>query len=138
MLRTAKADTLCAQFSCLCSVSWSICIGADSQSSIFVSPCHDAAELACDGSIYRRNNAVIDLTGRTVDRQPVALMVLFSGQNELLVCLVHDNLGTAGYTAGTHTAGNYSCVAGHTAADCQDTLRSLHSFDIFRRCLKTY
>ena len=138
MLCTAKSDSLCAQLSCLCSVSWSICICTHFQSSVFVSPCHNTAKLACDGSVYGRDNAVIDLAGGAVDGQPVTLMVLFSGQNKLLICFIHNNLGTAGYAAGAHAAGNYGSVAGHTAADGQDALGSLHSLDIFRGSFQTY
>ena len=64
-------------------------------------------------------------------------MVLFSCKDKFLVCLVHGNLGAAGYTAGTHAAGNNSCMACHTAADSQDTLGSLHALDILRRSLQT-
>ena len=64
-------------------------------------------------------------------------MVFFSSQNELLVRFVHNDIGAAGYTAGTHTTCNYCCMAGHTTADSQDTLSSLHTFNIFRRGLQT-
>ena len=59
-------------------------------------------------------------------------MELLACQSKLLVGLIHGDLGTAGYTAGSHTAGNHSRMAGHTAADSQDTLSSLHTLDIFR------
>ena len=47
------------------------------------------------------------------------------------------DIRAAGYTAGTHTAGNNGCVRSHTAAYCKDTLSSLHTLDIFRRGLQT-
>ena len=45
---------------------------------------------------------------------------------------VHDNSGAAGYTAGSHAACNNSSVRGHAAANSQNTLCSLHAFNIFR------
>ena len=44
MLCTAKTDTLCAQLSCLLSVSRSICVCSDLELSVLVSPAHDSAE----------------------------------------------------------------------------------------------
>ena len=137
VLGTAKADSLSTQLSGLLGVSRSICVGSYFQSSVLVSPAHDPAELACDGSVYRRNNTIINITRGAVQRQPVALMVLLACQDKLLVLLVHSNVRTAGYTAGTHAAGNNGRMACHTAADSQDTLGRLHTLDIFRRSLKT-
>ena len=53
-----------------------------------------------------------------------------AGKRELLVLFVHLDVAAAGNAAGTHSACNNGRVGGHTAADGQDTLRSLHT----RRC----
>ena len=136
MLGTAKADTFSAQLSGFLRISRSICVGSYFQSSIFVSPCHDTTKLTSDGSIHRRDNTVIDLTSRAVNGQWITLMELFACQSELLVGLIHSNLGTAGYTTGTHTTGNHSSVTGHTTANRQDALSRLHTFNILRRGLQ--
>ena len=60
-----------------------------------------------------------------------------SAKGEFLLLFVDLDLAAAGYTAGTHTTGNYCCVGGHTTAYSQDTLRSVHTLDVLRRCLQT-
>ena len=65
-------------------------------------------------------------------------MVLFAGQCEFLIFLIHVDITTTGYTACTHTTCNYGSVACHTTTNSQDTLRCFHTSDIFRRSLKTY
>ncbi len=60
-----------------------------------------------------------------------------AGENKLLVCFVHSDIGASRNTACTHTAGNNGCVRGHTAANGEYTLRSLHTGDILGRGLKT-
>ena len=66
MLCTAKADALSAELSCLLSVSRSICIGTNLEGSVLIGPAHYSAEGACYGSVNSRDNALIDVTGRTV------------------------------------------------------------------------
>ena len=41
-----------------------------------------------------------------------------SAECEFFLLLVDLDLAASGYTAGTHTTGNNSCVGCHTAADC--------------------
>ena len=137
MLGTAQTDTFCTQFASLLCVSRSISVGTNLQSSVLVCPAHNAAECAGDGSVNSRDNAVIDVTGRTVDRNVVALVEGLSSQFELLVFFVHLDVTAAGYTAGTHTTSNNGSVRSHTAADSQDTLRCLHAGDVFRRGFQT-
>ena len=137
MLCTAKADALCAELNSLGCVARGVCVGANLKGSVFVGPAHDSAELACDGSVNSRDDAVIDVTGGAVDGDEIALMEGLAGEGELLVLLVHDYLGAAGDAAGTHAACNNCCMAGHTAADSQDTLRGLHAGDVLGRGLKT-
>ena len=60
-----------------------------------------------------------------------------SAKLEYFCFLVDLDLAASGYTAGTHTTCNDCCVGGHTAADSQDTLSCVHTFDVLRRCLKT-
>ena len=137
MLGTAKADSLCAQLTSFLSVSRSVCIGTNFQSSVFVCPSHNSFELTSDGSVNRINDTVIDFTGGTVDGQPVSLVEFFSSQSKFLVCLIHSDLRATRYTAGTHTTGNYGCMGSHTTAYSQNTLGSFHTFDVFWRGLKT-
>ena len=137
VLGTAKTDTLSAQLSCLLCISRCISVGANLQYSVLVSPSHDSAELTSDGSVNGGDDAVVDVTGGAVDGDVVALSEGLASQLELLVLLVHLDVAAAGYTAGTHTTCNNGCVGGHTAANGQDALGSLHTGDILRRGLQT-
>ncbi len=137
MLCTAKSDTLCTEFTCFLCISRCVCIGTYFHSTIFVSPIHDAAKLTSNGSIYCWDNAIINISGRAVDGDGISLFELFAIQSKFLVCLVHVDVTTAGYTACTHTTCNNGCMACHTTTDGQDTLGSFHTSDIFWRCLKT-
>ena len=59
-----------------------------------------------------------------------------ASQSELLVLLIHSDIATTGYTAGTHTTSNYCCVRGHTTTNGQDTLGGLHALDVLGRGLQ--
>ena len=132
MLGTAKSDTFCAQFSCFLCICWCICIGSYFQSSILISPSHNTAKFAGDRSIYSLDHAIVNISGGTINGDPVSFMVFFSGQCELLVCFIHMDVTASGYTAGSHSTSYYCCMAGHTSTNGQDTLGCLHTFDIFR------
>ncbi len=136
MLCTAQSDTFSSQLTGFLRVCRCIRIGTYLHGSVLVSPCHDPSELSRDGRVYSRDDAIVDISGRTVDGDRVSFMVLFSCQCELLVLLVHRDIAAAGYTASAHPA-RYNCrMACHTAANGQDSLCSLHTFDILRRSLQ--
>ena len=137
MLGTAQTDTFSAQLTSLLSVCRSISVSTNLQSSVLVCPAHDTAECTSDRCVNGRDDAVVDVTGRTVDRDVVALVEGLASQLELLVLFVHLDVAAAGYTAGTHTTCNNGSVRSHTATNSQDTLRCLHTGDIFRRGLQT-
>src|SRR5699024_8341035 len=105
--------------------------------SVFVSPCHDTSALTGNRSVYCRDDTVVDVTCGTVKRDRISFVELFAVKSELLVLFVHDDVAASGYTASTHTTGNYGCVRCHTTTNCQDTLCALHTFDILWGCLKT-
>jgi len=137
MLCTAKTDTFCTKLNCFLSVSRCICICTNFHSSVFVSPSHDTAELTSDCSVYSRNDSVVDVTCCTIDGDEVSFVEFFSSQCEFLVFFIHSDITASGYTALTHTTGNYCSVRSHTTTNCQDTLSRFHTCDIFWRCLKT-
>ena len=138
MLGTAKADSLCSQLTCFLCVSRCIRICTNLHGTELVCPSHDAAKLTGDSSIYGGDNAVIDITGRSINGDWIPFVVLFASQCKFLILFVHVDVTTAGYTACTHTTGNYGCMGCHTAADGKNTLGSFHTGDILRRCLQTY
>ena len=63
VLCAAKADTLGAQLTGFLSVCGCVGVGANLEGSELVSPCHDAAELACDLRVNGRDYTVVDITG---------------------------------------------------------------------------
>ena len=137
MLCTAKSDTFSTKFAGFLSISWCISICTNFHSSVLVSPSHDSSEFTCDCSVYSRDDTVIDVTCRTIQRDCISFMVFFSSQCKSLVFFVHCDIATTGYTASSHTTGNYCCMGCHTTTNCQDTLSRCHTGDIFRRCLQT-
>ena len=122
VLGAAKADAFCAKLAGLLSVSRSICIGANLEGSVFISPGHDPAEFACDGSVNGGDDALVDVTGGAVDGDVVALNKGLACKDKLLILFIHSYIGAAGNAAGAHAAGNNGCVRGHTAANGQDAL----------------
>ena len=136
VLGAAQADAFRAQRARLLGVAGGIRVGADAQTAVLVGPLHHAAEFAADGSVHGGDLAVVDAAGGAVDAQPVALDEGLAGEDELLVLLIHGDLGAAGDAAGAHAAGDDRRVRGHAAADGQDALRGLHALDIFGRGLQ--
>ena len=137
MLGAAEADALSAELHGLLGVVRVIGVRADAQTAILVGPSHDAAELAADGGVDRGDDAVVDVTGGTIDGDEIALVIGLAGELELLVLLVHVDLAAAGDAALAHAARDDSRVGGHTAADGQNALGGLHALDILRRGLET-
>ena len=78
MLCTAKSDTFCTKLTSFLSVSRCISICTNLHSSVLVSPSHDSSELTCDRSIYCRDDSVINSSCRSVKRNAVSLVELFS------------------------------------------------------------
>ena len=132
MLCTAKTDTLSAELCGFLSISRSIRIGANAELAILISPSHNSAEFACDGSVNGRDYAVVNVTGRAVKREIVSLVIGLARKGELLVFFIHIDSGAAGNAAGTHTARNNGSVRGHTAANGEYTLSRFHTFNVFR------
>ena len=137
MLCTAKTNTLSTKLTSFLSICRCISVCTNLQCSELVSPLHNAAKLTSDLSIYSRNQACIDVTCCTIDRDFRSLCECLSSQCELLVLLIHVDIATTGYAACTHTTSNYGCMRCHTTTNCQDTLGCLHTCNIFWRSLKT-
>src|SRR5699024_3621604 len=122
MFGTAKTDTLSTKSKSLCSILWSICIGANLQLSCFISPAHQTAKVAGNGSSNGWNCFCVNLTGGAIQGDVIAAADLLAAQLEVTIFIVHYDVAAAGYTAGTHTTSNNCCVRGHTAANGQDAL----------------
>src|SRR5699024_1393059 len=106
---------LCSQFSGFSRVMRRIRVCPNLESAVLVRPSHNPSELAFDGGIHGGNYAVINTAGGTVQGNPVSLVVFLSCQGKSLVGLIHGNIAAAGYTAGAHSTGHHSRMAGHAA-----------------------
>ena len=132
MLCTAKSDTFCTKLTCFLSIRRCISVCTNLQCSVFVSPSHDSSELAGDCSFNCRDCSIINATCRTIKGDYITFMILFSCKCKFLIFFIHNDIAASGYTASTHTTGNYCCMGCHTTTNSQDTLRSFHTCDIFR------
>ena len=139
MLGTAEADALRAERRSLLRILRGIRVGADAERLIFVGKLHDAAEVTAVGiSGNGRDQAIVDIAGRAVEGEHVALFINFAFEGELLVLLVHLDIAAAGNAAGAHAARDDRRVGGLSAADGQDALRELHAFDVFGGGFQSY
>ena len=132
MLRTAEADALCAECGSLFCVLGGIRVGSDVERLVFIRHLHDAAEVTAVGICGNgRDQAIVNVTGGTVEGEDVAFLIQLALEGELFVFLVHLDVAAAGDAARTHAARNDRRVRGLTAAHRKDTLRELHALDIF-------
>ena len=93
MLCTAKTDTFSTEFTSLLSVSRCISVCSYLKNSVLISPSHDSAEFTCDSSINCWDDAVVDVTCRTIDRNVITFVECLSGECELLVFFIHYDVG---------------------------------------------
>ena len=77
MLCTAKSDTFCSKFAGFLSVSRCICVCTNFHCSVFISPSHDSSEFSSDCSINCRDDSVIDISCRSVQRNCISFVVFF-------------------------------------------------------------
>lgn len=131
MLRAAETDTLSAEFSSLCGVARGVGVGTDETLGELVSKFHDCSEVAAEFGFSCRNLTVVNITERSVERNPVAFLICLATHLYGLRLVVYADLACAGHAALTHAAGNHSSVAGHTAAHCEDTLSHSHTAEVF-------
>ena len=137
MLGTAQSDALGAEGGSLLCIVRGVGICADLQTAEFISPGHQAVEIAGDACCSSLDLFAVDIAGGTVDGDPVAFLIGLAGQFKGLGFLVHLDGAAAGDTAGAHAAGDNSRVRGHAAADGQNTLRVVHALDILGGSFQT-
>ena len=132
MLRTAQADAFRAQLQCIGSILRGIGIGSYLQHTERIRPVHNTSEVAADGSIFRCDIAVVNLTGRTVKRNIISFMISLAAKAEYFSFFIHCNITAAGYTCGAHASCHNSRMGSHSSAYGKDTFGSMHSFNILR------
>ncbi|SRR5690554_710478 len=135
VLSTGQTNTLSAKVQSGLGVLGCVCVGSDSQCSILIGPGHERSEVAAHLSFNHRYLTDDYFTGCTVQRNPVPFFQDGTAECESLICFTDLSSGTAGYTALTHTTGNYRSVGGHAAPGSEDTLSNVHTANVLWRCL---
>ncbi len=135
MFRTAETDTLGAEMTCLSGVARCVGICAHESLGVFGGKIHDGAEVTVKFRLGGSHLTFVNVTGGTVERDPVSFMEYLAVHSDSLFFIIHDNLTGTGYTALAHTACHYGCVRCHTAAHCKDTLCHSHTAEVFGRSL---
>ena len=131
MFGTAQADTFGAELDCHSCIMRRIRIGADAQFAVFICQRHDVAKRSGQLRIHRVDFTGVNRSGGTVQADPVAFFDSDAVDDHLAGFVVDIDFAATGYTAGTHTTGNYGSVAGHTAPGSENTLCYMHAADIF-------
>ena len=135
---TAETDTFRSETARCLGIARSVGIGTNIHLRIFLGNIHYCAEVSAEVSLYGAYLSVVNFTGRTVERNPVALFVNFAA-HFYGTCFVIDIYFTCTrYAAFTHTAGNNGSVRCHTAASRKDTLSDIHTAEVFGRSLDSY
>ena len=140
VLGTAQTDALGTHVNGVLRVTRVVGVGHDLHLAVCVSPAHEALEVGVLGGSDGSDLALVDVAGGAVDAHPVTLVEGVAVDGDDLGVIVDGDVvivAAAGDAAGAHAAGDNSSVAGHTAADGQDTLRDLHADDVLGRGLET-
>ena len=138
MFRTSQTDTFGTKVASLLGIFRRFGISTDFHRFDFVNPSHQLAEITRHFYLNSRNFAFNNLAFGTVQRYPVAFF-----NNNAGLCrhrfglIINNNVGRTGNARRTHTACNNRRVRSHTAARCNNALRSMHTADIFRRSFVT-
>ena len=138
VLGTAQADTLGAECEGLFCILRRIGIGTNLQYRIFRSQIHQFCEVAAQVGSLRCNLSEVNLSGRTVKRDPVALLDNRIADMDRTGLVVDLQLAGTRDAALAHTACNDSRMRGHTAALGQDTCRVEHTLQILGRGFDTH
>ena len=137
MFGAAQTDAFRAESARLTGVSRGVGVGPDMERTVLVRPFHDSAEITgkfgFDGGQFARE----DFAGGTVEGNPVSFVESLSAEGEHFLLFVDVDVAATGDAAGAHAAGNDRRVRGHAAANGEDTLRVVHTFDVFGRGLET-
>jgi hypothetical protein len=94
-------------------------------------------KLPADRRFHGRDVAVVNVAGGAVQGDVVPFVVRPFAEREDQVFFVYFQFIAAGNAARPHAAGYDGRMGGHAAAGCQDTLRRMHAFNVFRRRFQT-
>ncbi|MPM33268.1 hypothetical protein SDC9_79838 [bioreactor metagenome] len=106
MLGTAQADALRAEFISHLGIVRRIGVGAHLESARLVGPLHKPVKVSGDGGFDGRNFPEIDISGRAVNREVVALFDDKACNRQGFLLFADGKLAAAGNTACPHSAGD--------------------------------
>ena len=137
MLRTAQSDTLGTESKCLLGIARGVGIGAHLHRGVLTGEFHQLTEIAAKVGILRSHLTQVNLTCRSVERDPIALLDLISVHLDGASLIIDVKLPCTRHAALTHTTRNHGRVRGHTAASRQDSGSIQHTLQILGRGLDT-
>ena len=138
---SAKTNTASTKSISLFSIFWRISVCSNQESFVFVSPRHNSSEITW---VYISWNSfdfsIVNFTSRTIKTHPITFMECYTIDSDNFLIFINSNfivVTTTRNAASTHTTSNNCSVRCHTTTNCQDTLRVLHTNNIFWACFKT-
>ena len=134
VLRAAQSNALSAEQARIFGVARNVGVGANAQAANRIDPAHELHEIGIIGLRLERLEPAVDYAARrSVNREPVALLVGAALHAQFLLRFVYDAIACAGHAALAHAAGNDSGVRGHAAARSQNSVGNFHAGDVLRR-----
>src|SRR5262249_24765831 len=136
VLGAAKSDTFGAETPRGLRVTWNVRVGAHTECAAeSIRPAHEFGKHAgVRIGVDSLGLALEDLTGRSVERQPVTSLhrnlLATHFDAELAFVFVDFESSGAGDARRSHSAGNYCGMARHAATRSENSLRNFHSMDI--------
>ena len=137
MLCTCQTDTLSTEVASNLCIVWSISIGAYLQLGVLVAEVHQLLEVTTQLSSLGGNLASINLTGSTIQRDIVTLLIYNAVNLDSLVLVANIQRTYTADAALTHTTSHNGSMRGHTTTSSQDTLGCRHTCEVFWRGLDT-
>ena len=136
MLGAAQTDTLSAELAGYASVAWGVGVCANVNLCIFFCEVHDGSEVAGEFSVDSRNEAVVNVAGATVERNPIAFFIYFTAHFYCAGFVVNLDFAGTRNAAFADTASHNCSVRCHTATGCEDALSNVHTAEVFGRSLE--
>ena len=130
MLRADKTDTLRAEVQRSLGVGGRVGVGANAQCAYLVRPAHDGGELPRDLDGDGGYFAEVDMAGRAVDGEPVALAHKRFIGGEVFLVLKNAKLTAAGHAAGADLTGDDGGMAGASAVRREYALGGVHALHV--------
>ncbi len=132
-LGTAEADTFGAEAVAVVGIRDSVGVDADFETTIFVGPAHEAAEVTTEVGGDHLDGAFVNETSGPVHGEDVAFVIDLVTDGNGLGFFVDNDFGSASNAALTHGTSDDRGVGGHTATSGEDSFGVDHADDVLGR-----